>query len=224
MMVEESTPTPTTSGTSSLPSYDVAIQLRFHARESLVPRGVGSDAHQTGVMYASDVAHVMHQGYLYRARTYTFYYEANLALGCWGTRINPMSRCWGYHPHDLEAVTVLFTQGGLPRHVFFFAHSDRQGMWVPWDKCMRTRDGALVVYVARHSHASYPWPGRYMRVFGFANDACSGSGTWLNPVALPARDVDLEGDFHMSAKARMPPPESITSWQRFALPCYSKLR
>ncbi len=219
------------------------IQLRLHhAEPSLESRtsipcsipdadAAAVDAGATNaacasVVYASEVGTMVYNNDLYSARTYSFYYPENLALGCWGACVNPRSQAWGYHRHDLEAVTVLFTQGGLPRHVFFFAHADRQGMWVPWAECERTADGALVVYVARGSHASYPRPGRYWRVLGFANDVCSSRGAMVRPVVRPAQDRDLEGGggFSLRAQLRVPPPTSITPWQRFILPFCAELR
>ena len=83
----------------------------------------------------------------------------------------------GYHRHDVEAVYVLFDEETRePLHVYFQAHGLGQGSWHTWDECQKTEDGALVVYFAWGSHATYYATGDIVRILGFANDEVEDGG------------------------------------------------
>ena len=208
------------------------IELRLHPRELLRPSRSPDDAPSVlpilnttappssradcSVTYVSAPAPFLWKGAPYVIRTLSFYYAENLALGCWGTCIKPRSQRWGYHTDDFESVTMAWPaeqkDGGPPAHVFFHAHSQAQGQWRAWETCEKTADGALIVYVALHSHASYPMPGRYRRVFGLADDVCDKNGPRVRPTAVypPPQNV-------FDGVARAPAQVSITAWGRFML-------
>ena len=83
----------------------------------------------------------------------------------------------GYHPHDVEGVYILFDpKTKEPRHVYYKAHGFGQGEWKPWEQCRKTANGALIVYFAVNSHATYYKAGYFRRIFGFANDRTSDRG------------------------------------------------
>lgn len=82
----------------------------------------------------------------------------------------------GRHAGDVERIVILRDYvTGRPALVYFGAHGRGQGVWVDWEAC-DVRHGYLRVYVAAGSNGMYPRPGRYWRMFGFANDVCGGDG------------------------------------------------
>lgn len=90
----------------------------------------------------------------------------------------------GYHEADVEKIIVLRDKDTLaPKHVYFGAHGNGEGMWVPWDKCKKdTATGSsLMVYISPTSHGLYPHPTTYYRMLGFANDKCDGKGEIWKP-------------------------------------------
>lgn len=190
------------------------FELRLHPEERVGLTGLDG---ASNVGYVSDPGSFVYGLQEYTIVTYSFYYRTNPAIGCVG-RCFPDSAFWGYHPHDLEKITVLYA-AGEPRHVFFFAHGRGQGMWVPWSECLTTGDGALVVYVANNSHASYPRPGRYTRAAGLLNDECLDGGKILRPLFRRAEDKKLSpgGGVRLTRAAVRPPAVSITPFERFFL-------
>ena len=98
----------------------------------------------------------------------------------------------GYHAHDVEGVYILFDpKTKKPRHVYYKAHGFGQGEWKPWEECDKTENGALIVYFAVNSHATYFRDGYFRRIFGFANDRTSRRG----------RRIPISGDhcIHVTA-------------------------
>ena len=112
----------------------------------------------------------------YKVVTVSFYYKDNPASGV-GWQARPRDRNLGYHPDDIEFVSIYYTEDGTPEKVYFSQHSigKGEGVWRPYKSC-QFRDGYLVVYVARNSHACFPTPGTQVRVFGFANDVTERGG------------------------------------------------
>lgn len=115
-----------------------------------------------------------YQGVSYLTVELEFEYEENGAIGL-GWCCFPKSRCLGYHERDRESIFILYDNNYIPRHVYFKAHGRGQGMWVPYHEC-ETENGKLVVYVARASHAFYPYAKIYWRAFIFASDLTSNTG------------------------------------------------
>lgn len=141
----------------------------------------------------------------------------------------------GRHSGDVERVVVLFDEADSePCWVYYGAHGAGQGVWRQWADCEKTAAGHLVVHVAPQSHGMYPEKGRYLRVFGFANDVCDDDGeawipdeacrcdarrqTWSTSHYKVCRGVDSP------AYVRMPTDRSIEPWERFfiALPCVQR--
>lgn len=81
----------------------------------------------------------------------------------------------GEHYYDMEHVTIRFQTSieqmsniTMPYKVLYSIHSEY--MWMNWTDT--THDAKLHVYVAKGSHASYPYAGTYIRYYGVANDKC----------------------------------------------------
>ena len=132
----------------------------------------------------------------------------------------------GYHKHDVEAVIVLCNKDTKePVYVYFKAHGTGQGAWKDWDQCEKNEDGALVVYVAWGSHATYSNPGAICRIFGFANDCTSHKGRRIlitSKTCVPAPQVQLSSGIKISDTIYPVPKFSITEGQRFFLPIIIK--
>ena len=87
----------------------------------------------------------------------------------------------GEHQADLEHIRIRITNdnfynNNLPykvNSIYYSAHSTDQGRWeklknIEWYN--NIPNGQPVIYVAKGSHANYPKPGTWFRIFGFAND------------------------------------------------------
>ena len=70
------------------------------------------------------------------------------------------------HVSDREFV-VIRVRDDKPVAVYFSNHDG--GYWKKWND-VQTRDGRLLAYVSRESHAMYHNPGKHWRLLGFAND------------------------------------------------------
>ena len=188
--------------------YNEMIELRFHPNEvsSLPPTVYIATGKET------------RGGVAYSVTTISFRYDNNYAIGCGGTFF-PNST----HDNDIEYIS-LYHLDQEARYAYFSAHSRGQGVWVPIGDCEVNELGDLVVYVARKSHACYPRPGCYTRVFGLANDRCSRKGHTHRMAfqdLLPAYDFCYENGVTLYKGLRpAPPSESITPFQRFFLPFY----
>lgn len=113
---------------------------------------------------------------VYDVVTCSFYYKDNPAIG-FGWQLRPKDPSLGYHPDDIEFVSIYY-QGGQPKKVYYSTHGSREGHWRSFADC-EVRDGYLVTYVARNSHANYPDNGdrgTHTRIGGFANDYTSTRG------------------------------------------------
>lgn len=159
---------------------------------------------------------------IYDTITISFYYNDNIAIGC-GWCCFPKSPKLGYHPNDIEYVTLYLLDNEVI-FVYFSAHSSKQGMFVLWKDCEKTIDNELIIYVALNSHANYPKPNTYWRIFGLANDYCSKYG---KSNLLPLNKMISSYDFSFYNgitlyKGMRPVPSdiSITPWKRFFLPFY----
>lgn len=174
-------------------------ELRFHPKESHFPMD-----------YHRYVGTTNHLGKTYHYESYRWTYAINNGIGC--CFLFPKSRAMGYHAGDNEGVVILMDETNVPQKVYFHAHGQGQGMWCDWDECQKTDTGALVVYVARYSHASYPKATVYVRGFGFANDVTSNDGkriAYAPPLAIST-----------SLVTRQLPSQSITPFLRFTLPLF----
>jgi hypothetical protein len=113
--------------------------------------------------------------------TYIFLYTFN------GPTIIPCSliNCFGpfsigFHEGDVEHITVELNEKGNMKRIYYAAHGHGQGMWID-PHLIDKIGGRPVVYSAANSHASYPQPKTYWRIFGTANDYTSNDGQTWNP-------------------------------------------
>jgi hypothetical protein len=93
----------------------------------------------------------------------------------------------GEHPNDVETVVVRLAVTDLDHPVRFFFQQHGGFSWYDASYVERDSD-RLVVYIARQSHACYPHPGRFGRLYGVADDLCDSFGvTWDAPVQYTVR-------------------------------------
>lgn len=173
-------------------------ELRFHPKELHYP-----------VICNLFIGNTTHLGKEYKYKSYRWTYAINNGIGC--CFLFPNSQAMGFHEGDSEGIVILLDEEERPEKVYFHAHGRGQGMWCDWEDCEKNKDGDLVVYIARYSHASYPKVGVYWRGFGFANDVTSSTGCWVSyePVGVI-----------VSVATRPLPERSITPFLRFTLPLF----
>ena len=175
------------------------IRLYFHPSETVFPNNNG-----TTVNCTTHMGTLTYNGTVYDSIEYAFNYEENIGQGCFFCC--PTSTACGYHEGDRERIMILKQNNNI-EYVYFNAHSPGQGVWVRWQDCNKDTDGNLIAYVARGSHAFYPNPETYLRIFGFANDQCSNNG-----LSLTTNVTGSHNDYIV------PKQHSITPTQRFFLP------
>jgi len=101
----------------------------------------------------------------------------------------------GEHPNDVETIVVRLAATDLDHPVRYMFQQHGGFCWyepaeVELDSA---HDGRLVVYLARESHECYPHAGRYMRLFGAADDVCDEAGvTWDAPVQYVNRPQGID--------------------------------
>jgi hypothetical protein len=196
------------------------IQLKFDKREQSFPSPY-DDGEAISYSYTGKLTWNQKE---YKYTRFMWYYKENPGVGCFG--LFPKSRAMGYHPHDIEGVTILYDKEE-PCHVYFHAHGYGQGTLVKWEYCEKTADGALVVYVAKYSHASYPKPGVYRRVLGIASDVAKGDGkqiTYGDYADIPATITLTDGQTRKVDLQKIPTMSAPSQWL-FCLPfTIAKLR
>lgn len=155
-------------------------------------------------------------------------YDENPAIGCCAPVCCPRSKTCGYHLGDVESLYLLFdahSDRSSLRYVYFKAHGYGQGVW---RRCFQDTEQApikqppmceydhdekiLTVYVARFSHAFYPYAGVTLRAFGFANDYTN-NGTEVSLYLDEMIPSIIQHAPHRIA------PLSSTCAQRFFVPC-----
>jgi len=176
------------------------IILKFHPWETCFPEN-NSDS----VNCTYNLGQMTRNGTTYSSIEYLFFYEENPAIGCLFCCF-PKSKCLGYHKIDKERLIILMTNDKID-YVYFNAHGRGQGMWLPWNECNKTRNGELIVYVARGSHAFYPEGRIYWRALRFANDLCSNEGESMRINTTTPHD-----------NAIIPNQTSLSNNERFFLP------
>ena len=207
----------------------ISFELRFHPNETHFPSPVLPSPVLAPLIPFSSPFYVYkgtttHLGKTYTYHMYRWYYTENPGIGCCFCCSTTPS-C-GYHVHDFEGVTVLFDDtNNTPSLVYFHAHGGGQGMWKTWDECEKTEHGVygrLIVYVARYSHASYPFAGTVWRIMGFGNDHTSKTGksiAYENPVEWKNEVIPLsDGTIKNVTLKKALPSKSITPSLRFWLP------
>lgn len=209
---------------STVGKYIDHIQLCFHPFEKSFPTNINQSVTNVypGLYISSGYEKIFDKDY--EVVTVSLYFDDNFAQGV-GSWCCPTSQMLGYHKHDIEYISFYCCDDGIDL-IYFSAHSRGQGTWVSWNECEITPDNKLVVYVSLNSHALYPHPRTYWRVFGFANDYCSKYGAKqevdLNDIAR-SYDFSFDNGIRLYKSLRpSPSPVSITSWERFCLPFYLK--
>jgi len=200
------------------------VVLHYYVSEPTYPDGMLGHNHHT----ESDerwmlTPKIFSRTYNRDDKPYTMYdcrisYRDNPAIGC-GWCCFPKSPILGYHEGDEENLILLADDGNSGdsgdsgdsdvRWVFFKAHARGQGLWKRWDECHVDGKGRLHVYVARGSHALYPYPDTWFRVFGLANDLCDDRGRSVL--------MDLSTSRVTGRTAYFPPHHSVTLAERFFL-------
>lgn len=133
----------------------------------------------------------------------------------------------GYHKADVEKIVLLQNPETLAfEWVFFGAHSNAEGTWVPFTECEFTTNGKLKVYISPTSNAMYPSQKCFMRLLGLANDDCrSCSNPWI-PQLINFEDANFQSwssfsevvsGINSPINMRPPPTKSITPIQRLLL-------
>lgn len=154
---------------------------------------------------------------IYDVATISFYYKDNIAIGI-GWEARPTDHNLGYHENDVEFVSIYY-QNGKPVKVFMSEHSvgAGEGAWRNYNEC-EFRDGFLVVYVARNSHANYFTAGTQYRVYGVANDVTEATGpnrpyTWKE-MNVSYDWTDGHGHSIYKGLRPMPPDRSMSQKER----------
>lgn len=88
----------------------------------------------------------------------------------------------GSHQGDIEHIRVRLINNKLDS-VFYSAHGKREGKWYSYGK-KHFREYRPVVFLARGSHAAYPFAGTAVRIMGFANDKMDMGYLWDGPLKI----------------------------------------
>ena len=214
----------------------VQLQVCFCKGEHFKPMAVSrylnvpmSESSNTPVYYHFKI--VTYQGIQYLGLYYVFFFSTNPGYKC-------CCCCFmGRHSADVERMVILIDLVDLtPQHVFYGAHGNGQGTWVPYGKCEKDNDGRLRVYVSPTSHGLYPHPQHNFRACCFANDPTLYAGfawtpqrgdfvrswtqSWSNTSAIYQVAPGINNPKNVSD----PETKSIKAWQRFFImfPCVSK--
>jgi len=222
---------PTCSQVARKIAIEFPLAFRFSRKQSVRNSTVSkfvraefmSEGCERPLYYTCD--RVMYKGETWLAVTYSLFYELNPGYTfCFGA-------CnMGWHEADVERVVVLFDEKKRePGWVYFGAHGKGQGVWRAWEECVREdEDGkTLSVFVSPSSHACYPEARRYWRVFGFANDVCSGDGEVWKPDALARCNArkqvwsiepyQVRRGINSPAHITHPTERSLSQWERIFL-------
>lgn len=184
------------------------VVLHFHPDETVFPQEQNGTScvaleGEYRFLQTSDSLDTGQKSDLYELQ---FSYDENPAIGC-GWRCCPTASCLGYHKGDIESIFFLVDDEEV-QWVYFKAHARGQGVWVAINDCEIDLQG-LHVYVARGSHAFYPEPKTYWRIFGLANDTCSVRG---HELTICAGNLEPIGPTRY-----IPAQHSITKWERIML-------
>jgi hypothetical protein len=156
---------------------DINIDIEIHFHPNEIYCLTSQDFKQNKNVVYINYSPYKYQNKKYDSINYLFNYRVNGAIGC-GYRFFPLSKTLGFHYVDRERVKILFEKN-KPKFVYFSAHGS-EGKWYKWEECEKNGNN-LVIYVARASHANYPYKGIWWRIFGLANDKCSAKGEKIIP-------------------------------------------
>jgi len=159
----------------------IKLELRFHKNEIYFPSTDNfkliNNIDESIIYYNLEL--YTYNNVEYDSISYVIHYIYNGAIGC-GNCCFPASKNLGFHNVDRERIKILIDkETKKPVYVYFSAHG-AEGKWYSYDKCEKN-NGNLIIYVALNSHANYPYSGRWLRIFGLANDKCSKRGVHIIP-------------------------------------------
>lgn len=86
----------------------------------------------------------------------------------------------GHHYADIEHITVELVNDKISR-IYFAQHS--YGEWKNTTE-FETEGDRPICYIAKGSHATYPYAGTYVRICGFANDYTEKGFRWDAPIQM----------------------------------------
>lgn len=203
----------------------VSIQTSFYTKDQLQKLTIGDEGYITYINMMDNFNYV----------TYSFYFVINGAIGpisdllqlalpyTKDSKIYKIASTFGYHGNDSVDITIKYDKFWTPLKVNYDAHARGQGMWVNWEDAPK-EDGLLVCYVAHNSHALYPEPKTYYRIFGFGNDVCAKNGkqfTMKKFINLYNGIPEAVSQCGFKIQSQ-PSNHSITPWERFTFPLYKK--
>lgn len=84
----------------------------------------------------------------------------------------------GMHDADFEHMTIRLNASMAVIAVWYGSHGWRDGCWRFPGQFEVEAGCRPVAYVAYHGHGLYPEPGRWWRIWGFANDVCERGPRW----------------------------------------------
>lgn len=199
------------------------VEICFSKKQRVYPSCV-SNFLQTSISETSTspiyyhFKHVLWGGKPFVALYYVMFFDTNPGY-CFNL---------GAHPADVERCVILFDFDSLePKFVFFGAHGNGQGSWLPFAECEKNTFGALRIFVSPTSNAFYPKAKVYWRAFGLLNDVTSDDGKKWQPSLANFQLSDQQSWSHthyqvakgINNPMNVPDPEaySITTWERFAI-------
>lgn len=148
-------------------------RLQLHVDEGNRGRGIRNDLDDVP-MYAVAKDVVEDDGSLEAIEiNYIIFFAYNGPYNIVGEKV-------GGHVGDFEHVTMRLCPNGGLQGVYFNAHRNVDGNWVP-AKGVKMVDGRPYVYISKNSHGCYPSAGIKPRIYGFANDLCSDGGPQWRP-------------------------------------------
>jgi hypothetical protein len=101
----------------------------------------------------------------------------------------------GYHPADIEHITVELDSSDNLSRVFYSAHGVKDGRWVKAGD-LEMENGKIVAYMALHGHGLYPSEGTVFRIYGLANDYLDKGSKWEPKANLIFQKTDPNFDIN----------------------------
>jgi hypothetical protein len=101
----------------------------------------------------------------------------------------------GYHPADIEHITVELDSSNNLSRVFYSAHGVKDGRWVKASD-IEMEDGRIVAYMALHGHGLYQQEGTVFRLYGLANDYLDKGHRWVPQANLIFQRTDPNFDIN----------------------------
>lgn len=196
---------------SSQSDYDLPdICLCFSKEQQVWPNPENSPQRAFGYCVGPYV--MERENKQYQAIRVSFVYCCNPGYKILGQRV-------GDHINDTESLIFLFDATSKElAWVYLSAHSIKEGTWCrPHELKREPTKQAILVYVSPTSHAMYPRAGRYLRLFGFANDVTRddirvqvNDFETILPNSMAVRKPNLNPD-----KLVVPKPVTMNAVERF---------